>query len=335
MPEFGFPAQARSANLRSIIAQLRGRSDDARVAATTSRFADVTAELGGRVNELMQIEKSFADLRSYAEAIALSEARSDTAQAALEIVSDAAQGLADTADLLKTNGNDLNFEVLSRQARNELGSIISALNTNLGGRTLFSGDRVGSPALASAASIYGTAAPVLEGQTDSATAYAALEAEFIGSGTLFDTAIYLGGPGNAPATEVAPGEIVRYGVKSDEAPIRRVLLNVVVIAAAFDRTNAIPDNQRKGLLDRASGELRNSMASFVSIQSRLGADQARIATVKARNIATEASLTIAFNELAAADPFDAAANLTELEGQIEVAFATTARLANLTLANFR
>ena len=335
MPEFGFPAQHRQAAMRSLISSLRGRSDDTRVAAVTGRYADVTRELGGRVNELMQIEKSISDLQSYAESIALSEARASTMQQALSNATVLSQGLTDTADLLLTNGTDQNMENLSTSARFELASIVSAINIDFGGRSLLAGDDAGTPAIADDVTIFSTSVPFLEGQPTASAAYAALEAEFMNPGATYDTAFYLGGAGNAPVTEVAPGERVDYNVRADEDPIRRLLLNATVLAAAFDPANTIPDNQRRELVRQASAGLRSGISQMTSIQSRLGAAEARIATMKSRNIASEASLTISFNELAGADNYDAALTLTELENQLEVAFATTARLANLTLANFR
>ena len=335
MPEFGFPAQPRQAGMTSIIANLRKRADDERVAAVTGRFADVTNELDGRVNELMQIEKSIGDLQSYAESIALSETRADTMQKSLGAVGSLAQNLADTTSVLLTNATKQNLESLSVEARGELPSIIAALNVDLGGRTLFGGDDSTAPALPDDDTIFASSVPFLEAATGPGAAYGALEAEFMNPGGLFDTTFYQGGAGDAPVTEVAPGERVDYGVKADEDPLRRIILNVVVLSAAFDRTNGIVEDQRRDLVARAADELRTSVSQLTSVQSRLGSAEARIATVKSRNIATEASLSISFNELASADTFESALTLSELENQLEVAFATTARLSNLTLANFR
>ena len=67
MPEFGFPAQPRLDLMRRTIADLRARADDARTATVTGRFADLTHVRGGRVGEVMQIEKSIADLHGYAD----------------------------------------------------------------------------------------------------------------------------------------------------------------------------------------------------------------------------------------------------------------------------
>ena len=335
MPDFGFPAQPRQASMTSIIADLRRRADDERVAAVTGRFADVTSEVDGRVNELMQIEKSISDLQTYGEAIALSETRAGVMQQALGAIGAVGQSLADTTSVLLTNATDQDLENVSIQARGEIGTIVAALNADLGGRSLFGGDDSASPALADADTIFTGSVPFLEGATGPGAAYAALEAEFVNPGGLFDTTFYQGGAGNAPLTEVAPGERVDYGVKADEDPMRRVILNVVVLAAAFDKSNGIVPDQRRDLIARASDELRTSLSQLTSVEARLGAAEARIANVKARNIATEASLSISFNEIASADTFTAALNLSELENQLEVAFATTSRLANLSLANFR
>ena len=70
------------------------------------------------------------------------------------------------------------------------------------------------------------------------------------------------------------------------------------------------------------------------MRGRIGAAEERIANLKARNTATEASLTITFNNIAGADQLNAAIELTELERQLETAFATTARMSNLSLVNF-
>ena len=335
MPDFGFPAQPRQASMSSIIADLRKRADDERVATVTGRFADVTSKLDGRVNELMQIEKSISDLQDYAEAIALSETRSTTMQQSLDRIMATSQDLADTTSILQNNATDQNLESLSIQARAELPSVIAALNIDVAGRSLFGGDDSTNLALADSDTVFSGSVPFLEGAASANAAYSALESEFMNAGGFFDTSIYRGGAGNAPVTEVAPGERVDYGVRADNDAVRRVLLNVVVLAAAFDNSNTIAGDQRRELITRAGEELRSSMSQLATVQSRLGAAEARIATIKSRNIATEASLSISFNELAGADTFSAALNLSELENQLEVAFATTSRLANLTLANIR
>lgn len=334
MPEFGFPAQPRFAFMARTISDLRDRADDSRIAAVTGRFADVTTERSGRVSELMQLEKSIKDLSSYGETISLTEARASAMQESLGILTSVGQELADTTALLFTNGTDANFRNVSGQAASNLQSMLNALNVDVAGRALFAGDDAGGAALADAATFTTNAVPILEAAPDAATAYANLTTAFEGAGGLFDTTFYTGGAGRAPLTEVAQGERVDYTVKADETPMRRALMNTLVIAAAYDDSNTIPDEQRRELVRLGSEGLRSAIGGVIDVQSRLGIAEGRVASIKARNIATEAALTIQFNELAGADTYAAALSLTELERQLETAFATTARLSNLSLANY-
>lgn len=320
--------------MSSLISSLRDRGDDVRVEAVTARYGDVTRELGGRVDELMQIEKSIGDLVGFSEAISLAESRATTIQSALSRITSIAQVLADTTDLLTTNGTDQDFEAVSIQAREDFGSVVSSLNVQFAGRSLFAGDDSNGLAIADASSIQAVSVPFLESAGSANAAYASLVAEFTNPGATFDSVIFQGGPGTAPAAEVAPGERVDYNVKADETALREVLANLVVLGAAYDPSNSIPDSQRRQLAELASDGLRSNISQIIGIQGRVGSAEARIANLKARNTANEASLTIAFNKLAGADQLDATLELTELERQLETAFATTARMSNLSLVNF-
>lgn len=334
MPDFGFPSQPRNHNMSLVISALRDRSDSSRVEAISGRFADVTSQLGGRVSELMQLEKSISDLQDFSETIALSEARAEITQQSLSRVRGVAQLLADTTDLLRTNGTSRDFESVSSQAREELGSVVSALNVQFAGRPVFSGDDGNGTTVLDSPSVQSLAVPFLESGASASAAYADLISEFTNTGGLFDASIYLGGSGDAPVAIVGPGETVDYSAKADEASMRTVMANIVALGAAFDMSNSIPDAQRRQIAELASDGLRSDVSQIVSLEGRVGAAENRIATIKARNVASEASLTLSFNDLAGADQLDATLELTELERQLETAFATTARMSNLSLVNF-
>ena len=334
MPDFGFPTQHRNHSMSLLIANLRDRSDASRVESVTGRFADVTTKLGGNVSELMQIEKALGDIKDFSEAIALAEARAVVTQESLSRVRDVAQLLADTTDLLSTNGTTQDFEAVSGQAREELGSVVSALNTQFAGRPLFSGDDGNGNAILDESSIFALAVPFLEAGASANAGYSDLISEFTTAGGTFDTSIYQGGAGTSPDALVGPGESVSYSVKADESPLRSVLANIAALGAAFDTSNAIPDAQRRQIAELASAGLRTDISQIIGIEGRVGAAENRIATIKARNSASEASLTISFNNLAGADQLNATIELTELERQLETAFATTARMSNLSLVNF-
>lgn len=334
MPDFGFPAQHNQNAMARLIADLRQQGSSSRVEAVTGRFSDVTAERQGRVNELMHVEKSITDLQYYADSIALSEARADVFQQSLASMRTAAQDLFEQATMLASNGTNGDLAVVSTGARQSLDTMVSALNVDFAGRALFAGDQSEGSAIADAETIYSTSEAILELGATAAASYTLLENEFFGVGATFEATLYEGGTGTAPPTEIAAGELVNYAIKADETATRRVVFNTAALASAFDETNNIPASERRALLQLASEGLLTAISELVTLEGQIGAAQGRISTIKTRNIATEAALSIRFNELAGADQTSAALTLTELDRQLETAFATTARFSNLSLVNY-
>ena len=334
MPEFGFPAQPHMNRMSDMMHRLRRDSEAAQVATVTGRPADLAATLRGRVSEAMLMQKALFDLEHYGQAIALAEARASVTQQSLGQIVKLGQDLTGSISTLLTNGTVADLEIISTEGRAMLEGTVSALNVHLGGRALFVGDAGSGAALVDAEAIYTASAAVLAGGTSVAGAYAALEAEFTGAGGLFETTFYAGGSGVAPLVEVAPGETVDHSLRADAEALRRVLLNTVLVAAAYDMTNAVPDALRRGLLAMANDKLREAMDMTVNLQGRLGTAEARIATVKARNIAEESSLTVQLNALAGVDQYEAGMRLSQIETQLETALVTTARLSRLSLTNY-
>ena len=334
MPEFGFPAQPQMSRMSRLIAGMRQDGDDAQVSAVTGRPADLAAHLDGRVNEALLIQKSVGDLQKYGEAIALSEARTGVMQRSLTQIVSVGQQLTTSLDQLLTNGTDQNFEAVSSEGRSMIGSIVSALNTQFAGRSLFGGDEGGTNPVTDTASILAATVPIMEAESTAIDAYNALETAIMSVGGIFDTSIYQGGAGDAPSTEIAPGDVVDYTVKADEAAIRQVFLNTIVIGAAHDFANALPDPVRRELAAMGSIGLRNAIDDVIAVQARLGTAEGKIATVKARNIAEEAALSLRYNDIAGVDPYQAALRVSEVEKQLETALVTTARLSSLSLANY-
>lgn len=334
MPDFGFPAQPRQQSLSDMIALLRKRSDTARIESVTGRSADAAAKLSGQIGSVMQIEKSIRDLQNYGEAIALSEVRASATQTSLDRIVTASQDLADAATIYLTSGSLQNGVTLATQGLSALSDITSALNVSISGRALFAGDDATSGAIIDADTIMTQIVPLIEAAPDSATALAAVDQAFNTAGGLFDTAFYQGGAGDAPQTEIAVGVTVDYAMRADDSALREVLSGVVAVAAAIDPSTNVSDTMRDTLFSSAVTVLRSSIAGVIGLQGELGVSEQRIATVKARNIANEASLTLTYNELTGVDQYESVLRLTGLEDQLETAFATTARLSNLSLTNY-
>lgn len=330
----GFPPQRSQAILASLLDQLRARGDTARQEAVTGRRADPVKALGGRIAEPIGIARDLADIREYRQAIALAETRSQGTQAVLATLQTLADDLSNQAQLALQNDTANSLAVMSATARDFLGAAVSALNTAIGGRSLFAGDAGDARAIAPAETVLAESVAVLEAAPGGAAGMSDLRTAFDTPGGLFETVIYGGGSGDAPRAEIARGERVALSARADEPPMRDMLRGLAALAAAYDPTVALAEDDRRAIALEAVGDLRNLVDPLNRIVARVGAAEGRMETVKAGHVAAETALTRAFNEFAGADALTAATELRAVEGQLETLFLTTARMSALSLANF-
>ncbi|MEM1385216.1 MAG: hypothetical protein AAGG06_16435 [Pseudomonadota bacterium] len=334
MPDIGFPAQPRAFNLARVIRDVRSQVDNTQIEAVTGRLTDPAAALGGRIADLVGIEKRLTDLNEYSEIIALSEGRAGTTQTVLQTLEDTAVETASASVVALQSGLVGGLEIFGSTARGALDTVIAALNTSFGSRMLFAGDTPDQVPMASPEDILAEVTAIMAAQPTAGAAYAAVQNDFNAAGGVYETAIYGGGTGDAPATEIAPGERVDYGVRADEQAIRDLLRNLAVATVANDPASGFNADERRDLTERAADGMRSAAAGLTGLIATVGTAQQRIGDVKARNLGEEAALTISYNDLAARDQFEAAAELSSLEGQLEGLFLTTSRLSQLSLANF-
>ncbi|MEM9146614.1 MAG: hypothetical protein AAGC57_10470 [Pseudomonadota bacterium] len=330
----GFPAQRTPELLRSLIKDLSDTADDRRIESITGRIADVADHLGGRVREPLELERDLSDIDEYRQIIAIAETRAAATQGSIDTLRDLTNELANQAAVALQNNAANALDALGALARDSLSATVSALNTSIGGRGIFSGDSGDQPALTDPETILAEVQTLLEAGPNPALAADAVRSGFDDPGALFETMLYTGGAGDAPAAEVAEGERVTYQTKADEQVFRDLVRTVAVIAVAFDPDASLDEPTRRAMGEEALGELRNTVDPLNRESARIGVAEARIETVKARHVASETALTRSLNDLSAADPLTAATRLQEVEGQLEILFLTTARLNQLSLSNF-
>ena len=330
----GFPAQPRYDLMSRLISQLRSRADTARLEAVTGLMADPAAARGGKISELLGLEQSLAEIAQYRDIIGLAESRATVIQGTLDALRNIAVELHVSGQTVLEVTSAAGRRAVSISARQALGTALSALNVSFAGRHLFSGDAGTTQAVASLDLFLSESAAILEAGPTAGAAYTNLSVAFSAGGGLFETMLYTGGSGDAPATEVARGERLDFAPKADEAPVRALLRDLAVLAAAFDPANAIPEDQRRELAEAAVSGLRNNVDGLVGMAARVGVAEARMATITARHQAGQTALNLAYLKLAGRDQFEAAVVLNQIEAQLQTTYLATARLANLSLLNF-
>lgn len=335
----GFPPQPRQAVFASLLTDLRDSADAARKEAVTGRMADIASGRDGAIGEVLDLERRLADLDGYGTTIDLALGRAGASQQSLEQLSDLVSQLAEEGTLALETGTEAARATFSRQATQALKAAVGALNVSFAGRALFAGDDGASGAVIAAEGPGGlleTARAAVEAAPGAATAATDLDA-------LFDSGFYyLGGTGDAPAAEIAPGERIDYQARADTPVIRDLLQHVATLAVAFDpeTTPAMPPEDLVRLVEGGGGssgvlnDLRNLVAPLNDLRAEIGSAEARMETTRARQAAERARLTEDYNALTGRDTLESAARMQAIDGQLETLFLTTARFSQLSLASF-
>jgi flagellar hook-associated protein 3 FlgL len=230
-------------------------------------------------------------------------------------------------------GNDSIALRSAAEAQQHLGSIVAALNTNFGGRTLFSGTATGTAPISSADDIIDALRTELSGVVGGPAKIAAAEAWF-DSPTGFDAIIYQGSQDALAPFRMSQVENLELDVRVTDGAIKDTLRHVAMAALSDDVALGINAQERQAILSASGQGLLGSQDSLVSLRATIGTTQARMDQIMTRNASEKLSLDFARSSLLAADPFETATRLEEVQFQLQSLYTLTVKSSQLSLVNF-
>jgi len=298
---------------------------------TTGVADDTARHLAGDFGPLAGIDGSLARLGGYRSVTAEAGLFTDTMQSALERIDTMAADLGGSLLAGATSSTPTRVSALGTEAVQKLGTALSALNTRLGDRSLFSGIESATSPLPEGAALLDTLQGVVAGARTAEEVETALTTWF-GSANGFGAA-YRGGAALAPLN-VADGESARIDITAEDPAIRDTLKGLAM-AALLGR--GLLDGQPEARADivRRSGEaLMAAQDARSNLMARLGITQEQIEQAEQRNIAETSALGIARSELLSVDSYEVAAQLQQTQTQLETLYTLTARMSRLSLVNF-
>ena len=213
--------------------------------------------------------------------------------------------------------------------------MVNALNTQAGGRSLFSGTSTDSAAVASADILLATLEnEIAISAPTTAQVVESIVADWFAPGGGFETTGYLGSPQSLGIVQVSNSTETGSPPRADDQRIRDMLKATAMAALVARGTLAIGTAQEAALLKRSGTEILQADRGLVELQAEIGVEEQKIERAGAENAAEEASLSYARNELLAVDPFESATELRDLESRLQALYAITSRLSRLSLAEY-
>ncbi|WP_254440278.1 flagellin [Ruegeria atlantica] len=324
---------ARGMTLRTRSTELRNEIETLSYEMSTGKVQDVSGRLDGDYSHLLDLDRSLSRLDAYQVSTAEAGLFTDAMQLSLTTINESVTELTSSLLSFGTSNQAVSHENASVQARNELDTIISALNTRAGGRSLYSGAATDVSPLPSTDTLLSALETELSGYVTTADIRQAAE-DWFNDPAGFDAVIYQGS-GNALAPmQVSENESITIPITATDPAIKDAIRDIAVAALVSDNALNLPSDQRTALFTQLGVDLANTQNDVVNLRAQVGSAEARIEQAATRNSAAQTSLEFSRNKLIAADPYETAAQLQTVQFQLESLYSVTVRNANLSLVNF-
>nr|WP_299562811.1 flagellin [uncultured Sulfitobacter sp.] len=321
-----YSMQTRNSKLKTEIQRLTQELGSGQV-------ADVRTSLNGSMAYVNDLERSLERNQSYAKVAVEVQQFAGNMQIALEHVGTVGTALSDTLLTSMTAVSGTMPDLVAGEARGGLDSMIAALNTSVGGRSLFGGTATDRPPLVQADALMSALSGAVAGAGSVDDIIAAAEAWFDDPAG-FAAVAYQGSNTSLAAVAISDFEKAQFDVRADDPALRDMLRTVALVAIADDPALGLSGAERKDLYQKSTAPILGAQASVIDLQARTGIAERLVETVSARNSAEHSALELARNSLMAADPYQAATELEAVQFQLQSIYAITSRMSQLSLVNF-
>ena len=299
---------------------------------TTGRVTDTAARVAGDLVPLAGIDAALARIKGYGAATSEAGLFAGAMQTALGVIGGLSTELSSSLIAAGSGISSMRVDAVGADARQRFETVISALNTRFGDRSLFAGQASTNAATVDATAILQALDGAVAGATSAADVETAV-ATWFDDPAGFMAQAYTGGDKLVPVS-IAPGEEALVDVTAAD-PALRATLKGLATAAMLDRgVLAGQPAARQDLARRAGISLLQSQTDRAYLSARLGTVEAQIGAASARNAAEATSLQIARSDILGVDPFETASKLQETQAQLEKIYAITARMTRLSLMDY-
>jgi flagellin-like hook-associated protein FlgL len=328
--------------------RLRERLDGLARQVATGQLGTTHGALGTAAQRAIDLRGEVARREAYAIAADAALARMGTAQGVLARLETIVAEVGAEAMRARTFGAS-GVEGLARTARAALEEAAALLNARANGEYLFGGSDLGSPPVPGAAGILAgpmasaIAAAVATLNPTNAAAVRAATAVAATDPATAPFSAHLEGPALAEprrAVQVADGERVAWGVLASQdaggevaLAWGREMLRGLATLAALTPASAAQEGGYDDLLAGVAGDLVVAGRGLAQERGVLGVAEKRVEATREWHRDTLVTLRTQVRSVEGVDLAEVSAALRETQLRLEASYATTARIAGLSLAS--
>lgn len=307
-------------NIAGLRAQIEARSEE----ATTGLQSDMITHLNGRIDQALVGEQALRDNADEQSRLGLRTVRLSLVDSALTSVRALSEGLHINMLSAIGTGEIEAQDLVATEAENALDDVISRLSARNGERFLFSGDATATRPFADTSVLLDDLRAIAAGAVDEADFAAQVEVYFDDPAGGFQTNFYQGSQSTSDPDSVVANQ-----------PEFKDLIQGLALLTLSRSGAGVPFAQGgTPAMDQALERLERGRTNIVNTQASVGMRRESIADEQLLLQREQTLLNQAYTDLVGKDQFEAAAQLRELEANLEASYLLTTRLSNLSLINF-
>lgn len=314
--------------------RLRSQMTELSVEATTGLVSDTSARLKGNHVQIAGIESRLGQIAAFRTVTTEQLILTGGMQTAIGTVTSRTAALSGALLAAVSSQNDLRIDALANDAEATLKSVLSALNTRIGERSLFAGK-------ATSAATYGSADDMMTALKDAVTASGAVSVSgvvqavdaWFADPAGFQATTYGGGARNDPVP-IGPDEVAQVDVTGMDPALVSMIKGVATAALLSRGVLSGSVTARSDLMQHAATSLAGTQQLLASLGARLGTTEAAMQNAATRNAAEKDTLETARLNLLSVDQYEVAAKYKEAQGQLESLYTLTSRASRLSLVDY-
>ncbi|GGD22737.1 flagellin [Sinisalibacter lacisalsi] len=334
MPVLSVGDQANTYRLRRLSVGLKTDLTRLGQELATGKKSDIGATVSGDLRPVASIERRLATLAAYKTSTAEIAQFLEGSQLALGSIQDMGRSLSPGLLTASQALNSTMIDAAAADGRQKFEAVVARFNASAAGRTMFGGAATDRSALASGKDMLAALNTAIAGSTTASDVVAAVDAWFDSSGGGFETDGYLGSQEALGPMMIAEGEALPFDLRADDQTVRDTLKGFALAAVAAEGALSGLVEERAQLLAVAAERLIHADGEVSNLRARIGAAEGRVEEARVQNAAENAANELARSALVSADPYETATALQAVQGQIEMLYTVTARIAGLRFSDY-
>lgn len=294
--------------------------------------SDVHRHLGGNLGPLAAIQSSLSQIDAYQSAAERGAMRAAAMQAALERLDAAATSNASDLTSAAQSGQSSSLATVAARASAALEDAVSALNTRMEGKSLFSGTAIDRDPLPGADELLALVKSAVAPATAPGDVAAALDLWLEDPAGFAEQAF--GGNSDSRSFQIGPDQTAELAVTAADPALRQTFKGLILGALMSDPDFGSDSTSLSALARLAGDALSAGADGRVELAARIGTVEERLETSTSRLSAESSILQQARSDLVAVDAYETSTRLEETESRLELIYTLTARLSRLSLADF-